>query len=262
MPIFTTSDGAEINYRAAGDTANGYALFVHPFMHDGTIWLDQLRGFRDIRRCLAIDMRGHGKSDPNPNPSIVDTEHVADLVELVDSLPDGQIDLVGMAFGGNLCAMLYEQRPERMRSLTMISSGFGGVADPAGKRYTAELGRLAVVEDKGVVFRRWLEYIMAPSASLFAKARYRSVIERTPTETMVAFLVNGKITPRPDLPAKLKLPVFIPVGAADPIINLEGPLSEIANLTTVTLEAAGRLLPIEAPEELNGHIRAFWASLD
>jgi pimeloyl-ACP methyl ester carboxylesterase len=265
MPIFTTSDGAEINYRAAGDPTNGFALFVHPFMHDGTIFLDQLKGLRDIRQCIAIDMRGHGKSDPNPNPSIVDTEHVADLVEFIDSLPAGKIDLVGMAYGGNMCALAYEQRPERMRSLTMISSGFGAIGDPAaaaaGKRYTAELGRLAVVEDKGVVFRRWLEYIVAPNASLFAKARYRSVIERTPTETMVAFLANGKITPRPDLPAKLKLPVFVPVGKEDGIVTLEGPLSEIEDFHTVTIESAGRLLPIEAPEELNGHIRDFWAKV-
>jgi pimeloyl-ACP methyl ester carboxylesterase len=157
--------------------------------------------------------------------------------------------------------MVYEKRPARIRSLTMISSGFSGTVDPAGKRYTAELGRLVVVEDKGVVFRRWLEYIVAPDASLFAKARYRSMIERTPTETMVAFLTNARITPRPDLPAKLKLPVFVPVGAADPIIDMTGPLSEIPDLHTQRLEAAGRLLPIEAPAEFGAALRAFWEKL-
>jgi pimeloyl-ACP methyl ester carboxylesterase len=261
MPIFQTATGTELFYRTAGDAATGTALFVHPFMHDGTIWLDQLQGLRDLRRCIAIDMRGHGRSDPNPNPHIVDQEHIADLVEFVDSI-DGRIDLVGMAFGGNMCAAVYEQRPDRIGSLTMISSNFLPTEpDAAGRRYTAELARIATVEDKGIVFRRWLEYIMSPNASLFAKARYRSVLERTPTETMVAFLGGFVIEPRPDLPAKLLLPVLIPVGADDGIIQLDGALSEIPNLRVDRLEAAGRLLPIEAPEALNMSLRNFWQSL-
>ncbi len=261
MPTFTLPDGAELHLHVAGDAANGTALFVHPFMHDGTLWLDQLKGLSDMRRCVAVDMRGHGRSDPNPNPSIVDQEHLADLLALVDAL-EGPLDLVGLAFAGNLCAMIHEQRPERVRSLTMISSGFGGgPPDPAYQRYCAELGRLVVIEGKDVFFRRSLEYIMSPSASLYAKARYRSILERTPAETLVAYLVNGRIGSRPDLPAKLNLPVFIPMGSDDPIISLDGPLSEIPDLRTERMEAVGRLLPIEAPEALNAALRRFWTSI-
>jgi pimeloyl-ACP methyl ester carboxylesterase len=261
MPTFQTATGTELFYRTAGDAATGHALFVHPFMHDGTIWLDQLGSLRDMRRCVALDLRGHGKSDPNTNPHIVDEEHLADLIEFVDSF-EGPIDLVGMAFGGNVCALIYEQRPHRVRSLTMISSNFlPGEPSEAGRRYTAELARLVTIEDKGVVFRRWLEYIMSPNATLFARARYRSILERTPTETMVAFLGGFVIKPRPDLPAKLDLPVLIPVGADDGIIELGGALSEIPNLCVVKLEAAGRLLPIEAPEALNAALREFWLSI-
>lgn len=261
MPYFVTPEGPEIHYRAWGK--GPVALFFHPIMHDGTIWLDCLAGLQDIRTCVAIDLRGHGKSDPNPKPTVPIGDHVRDVTRFIDTVfPKGKIDLVGLAFGGNLGALVYEQRPERIRSLTMISSGFGGgPPDPAGKRYTAELARLAVVDDKGVVFRRWLEYIMAPNASLHAKARYRSMIERTPTETMVAFLLNGIGEPRPDLPAKLKIPVFIPVGGADPIINMEGPLKQIPNLHTARLESSGRLAPLEAPEEFNNALRKFWASI-
>ncbi len=262
MPTFHTALGTEIFYRTAGDAANGHALFVHPFMHDGTIWLDQLKDLRDLKRCIAIDMRGHGRSDPNPNPHIVDQEHLADLVEFIDSF-EGPVDLCGMAFGGNMCAMLYEKRPDRIRSLTMISSNFLATPpNPAYARYTQELARIATIEDKGIVFRRWIEYIVSPNASLFAKARYRSVLERTPTETMVAFLQGYIIDNRPDLPAKLNLPVLIPYGADDGVIDLTGPLSEIPNLTTEKLESAGRLLPIEAPDALNAALRKFWTSLD
>jgi pimeloyl-ACP methyl ester carboxylesterase len=263
MPYFVTPEGPEIHYRAWGK--GPVALFFHPIMHDGTMWLEQLSSLSDIRTCVAVDLRGHGKSDPSPKAQISLNDHIRDMTRFIDTVfPKGPIDLVGLAFGGNLAALLYEQRPERMRSLTMISSNFvGGPPDPGGKRYTAELARHVVVDDKGVVFRRWLEYIVAPNATLHAKARYRSMIERTPSETMVAFLQNGlgDQMGRPDLPAKLKLPVFIPVGGQDPIINMQGPLKEIPNLHTARLETAGRLLPLEAPEELDAALRKFWASI-
>jgi pimeloyl-ACP methyl ester carboxylesterase len=258
---FAMSDGSEIYCRSSGTGGKGLALFVHPIMHDSTIWLDQLRGLNDLRQCIAVDLRGHGKSDPNPNPSVVDSELVKDLVELIDALPKVPIDLVGLAFGGNLCALTYEQRPERIRSITMISSNFDREQDAANKRYTAEMGRMAVIEGKEVVFRRYNEYIVAPGASLFVRARFRSILERTPTETMVAFLNNKKVAHRPDLPAKIKVPVFIPVGESDRTLRMAGPLSQIPNLHTQTLKAAGRLLPIEAPEELNAAIRGFWQKL-
>ncbi len=261
MPSFTLADGTEIAYRASGDAALGTALFVHPFTHDGTIWMDQLRGLRDVRRCIAVDLRGHGRSDPNPNPMLVDKEHVADLAEVIDQI-EGPIDLVGVAFGGVLSAMAYEQRPDRIRSLTMMSSAFdSGEMDAATKRYAAEMARIAVVEDKGILFRRMLEYVVSPGASLFAKARYRSILERCPTETLVGYYANKKFEPRPDLPAKLALPVFIPMSAFDSVIDLDGPLGQIPNLKTQKVGDAGRLLPIEAPEALNAAIRDFWAGL-
>lgn len=261
MPSFQMPDGAELFYRISGESAAGTALFVHPFTHDGTIWMDQLRDLRAHRRCIAIDLRGHGKSDPNPNPMLVDTEHVADLAAVIDMI-EGPIDLVGVAFGGVLCALAYEARPKRIRSLTLMSSAFdGGEPDPATKRYAAEMGRIAVLEDKGILYRRMLEYVVSPEASLFTKARYRSILERTPTETLVGYYVNKQFVPRPDLPAKLDLPVFMPMGADDSVVDLSGPLGDIPNLVTKQLPAAGRLLPIEAPAELNAAIAEFWASL-
>jgi len=262
MPTFTTDDGTDLFYRCTGDPAGGTTLFVHPFMHNSTIWLDQLKAFRPHRRVIALDLRGHGRSDPNPNPKIVDKEHLADLVAFLDSI-EGTVDLVGMAFGGNMCALLYEQRPERVRSITMISSNFlPGEQTAEGRRYTGELARIAALEDKGIVYRRWLEYIMSPQATLFARARYRSILEVTPVETMVAFLGGYVIEPRPDLPAKLKVPVLVPVGSDDTVIELDGALAQVPNLEIVTLEGSGRLLPIEAPEALNEALSRFWSSLD
>ncbi len=259
MPYFTLEDGTELFYRETG-SGDEIALFVHPMMHNSTLWLDPLRLLKDVRRCIAVDLRGHGKSDPNPNPAMVDDTIIGDLVALIDTLP-GKIDLVGLAFGGNICGGIYEQRPDRIRSMTLISSVFEDVGNAATRRYTAELGRMAVVEGKGVVIRKWFEYIVSPATTLFAKARYRSIIEATPTETMVAFLCNAQLKQRPDLPATFKVPVLIPSGEHDISLQHEESWNKIPNLRKERLPNAGRLLPIEAPEGFSALLRDFWASI-
>jgi pimeloyl-ACP methyl ester carboxylesterase len=129
------------------------------------------------------------------------------------------------------------------------------------KRYSWEWGRLAVMQDKGIVFRRAMDYIFGPDAPLHAKARFRAIIERTPTETYVAFYCNSQATPRPDLPGKLHVPVLIPYGANDPGTDFDGPLAAVPDLRKFRVEGASRLLPLEAPDELNSAIRAFWTEI-
>jgi 3-oxoadipate enol-lactonase len=259
MPYYTASDGSEIFYRVNGK--GPLAVFIHPIMNDGSIWLDQLLGLRDIRRCVSIDLRGHGKSDPNPRPIQPRKQFVDDVIALMDHEFKGQkADFVGLSAGGIIGGEIYEQRPDLVKSLTLVSTLFPAVDDPRQFRYRQELARLVVVENKGVVFRRWLEYDIAPHASLFAKARYRSMLERTPHETMVAFL-NNPFELRPDLPAKLKLPVLVPLGGEDPLVDNKRDANLGPNFRTVHLKSAGRLAPIEAPEELNAALREFWTSL-
>ncbi len=259
MPYFTAADGTDIFYRAVGK--GPLAVFVHPIMNDGSIWLDQLLGLRDIRRCVSIDLRGHGKSDPNPKPLQPRAVFVQDVIDLMDhEFPKQSADFVGLSAGGIIGGEIYERRPELARSLTLISTLFPAVDDPRQFRYRQELARLVVVENKGVVFRRWLEYDIAPTASLNAKGRYRSMLERTPYETMVAFL-NNPMELRPDLPAKLKLPILVPVGGEDPLVDQKRDADRAANWHSAHLKSAGRLAPIEAPEELNAALRTFWTSL-
>src|SRR3972149_3767116 len=49
-------------YREAGE--GPLAVFVHGFPLDHSVWLDQLKGLAHVRRCVALDLRGFGKSDP------------------------------------------------------------------------------------------------------------------------------------------------------------------------------------------------------
>lgn len=239
------------------------AVFLHSFLLNSNLWLDQLHGLGDIRRCIAPDLRGWGESEPVTDAHPDPVAYAQDVVEFLDRIGvDGPVDLVGLSVGAFIAGLVYEKIPDRVASITLISSTFDFKRDPIYERYQQEMARLVTVEGKDALFRRFDEYIDSPTASLQRRARYHQMLLETRTEMIVAFLTStGRNSPRPDLPATIKVPVLLPVGTDDVVITPDRadqmarafPLARV-----VRLKGAGRLLPLESPEELNTALREFW----
>jgi pimeloyl-ACP methyl ester carboxylesterase len=174
-------------------------------------------------------------------------------------------DIVGLSAGGNIGIMLCNRVPERCRSLTLISTTMNNALDAATLRYRRENARTVVLEGKDTLFRRFNEYIVSPTASMHARARYRSMLETTPYETLVAFF-NTETSPNPATEnIRRALPIMIPVGSADSIVSED--IAQRYSLyfdqrQIITLDSAGRLLPLEAPQELNLALQTFWDGLN
>lgn len=257
-------DTVQISFRERG--AGRPVLFVHALLLDSRLWLDQLNGVCDKRRCLAPDFSGHGGSSPLTATKVDSRRYAAELLQFLDATGVREVDVVGLSGGGNIAALACAEQPARCRSLTLISSVIGGSLDPAGVRYRAENARTVVIEGKDTLFRRFNEYIVAPSASLTARARYRSMLEQTPYETFVAFLTAAEQQPAAsELLPKLPMPVMIPVGTGDTVLTPAMARSNAAAFPrgrVVELPSAGRLLPLESPAELNRALVEFWIELD
>ncbi|MFM8517899.1 MAG: alpha/beta fold hydrolase [Nevskiaceae bacterium] len=255
----------QINYRERGKGRP--VLFVHALLLDSRLWTDQLNALCETRRCLAPDFSGHGSSSHLTATKVDSKRYAAELLEFLDVVGVREpVDIVGLSGGGNIAMLACAQRPERCRSMTLISSVIGGTLDPAGVRYRAENARTVVIEGKDTLFRRFNEYIVAPSASLTARARYRSMLEQTPYETFVAFLTAAEQQPAAsEVLPKLQMPVMIPVGTGDTVLTPEMAKkigAGFPDARVVELASAGRLLPLESPAELNRALGTFWNELD
>ncbi len=258
-------DTVQIAYRERG--TGRPVLFVHALLLDSRLWLDQLNGVCTTRRCLAPDFSGHGGSTPLTASKVDSRRYASELLQFLDAAGVREpVDVVGLSGGGNIAALACAEQPTRCRSLTLISSVLGGSLDPAGVRYRAENARTVVIEGKDTLFRRFNEYIVAPSASLTARARYRSMLEQTPYETFVAFLTAAEQQPPAgELLPRLRMPVMIPVGSGDTVLTPEMARKNAAGFPdgrVVELPSAGRLLPLESPAELNRALVEFWNELD
>lgn len=256
---------ATLFYRVAG--TGRPVVFVHALLTDSRTWNDQLLGLSDRWRLYAPDLSGQGFSSPWYAPKISSEAYADELLEFMDAAKIREpADVVGLSGGGMIAALACARRPERCRSLVLVSTVFDGSAtDAAGVRYRAENARTVVIEGKDTLFRRFNEYIVAPGAPLAARARYRTMLEQTPYEQFVAFLTTVEDIDRAALPAQLKLPVMIPVGQGDSVLTpamAERTAAMFPDARVVVLPGAGRLLPLESPREFNDALRAFWTELD
>jgi pimeloyl-ACP methyl ester carboxylesterase len=98
-------------------------LLVHGFGNDAHIWDDLAPTLAPCYRTLAVDLRGHGDSDRDPQRRYDYDSHVRDLEALAGALGIGRMVLVGHSLGGRIATLFAGRHPERMAGLVIVDSG-------------------------------------------------------------------------------------------------------------------------------------------
>jgi long-chain acyl-CoA synthetase len=97
-------------------------LFIHGFGGHARHWEYQLNHFALDSRVIAIDLRGHGRSDPTPSDYTMD-DALSDLhAALVELGVEGKVIVVGHSFGGAIAAEFAARYPETTSHLVLIAT--------------------------------------------------------------------------------------------------------------------------------------------
>lgn len=97
-------------------------VFIHGYGGKATQWRYQLRSFSDANRVIAVDLRGHGRSD-KPRGSYSMVEILTDFEAVLDALEVNQkIVLVGHSFGGAIATEFAAAHPERVDHLILMAT--------------------------------------------------------------------------------------------------------------------------------------------
>ena len=258
MP-YTSFDDRHIYYSDAGE--GPVAVLIHGYPLDRTMWLDQVAALADIRRVVAIDLRGCGRSSPVTGETITMDDFAADVARVISDLGEDNADIVGLSMGGYVALALWANHPEKVRSLVLANTKAGADSDEgrAGRQAQAE----AVVADgREPLATKLLGALLAPDHELSVAARLRTMAERTPVETYVACL--GGMAARPDrtgLLETISVPTLVVSGEADglipPAVSKEM-ADAIPGAEFVSIPGAGHLSPMERPAEFAGALRSFW----
>lgn len=113
-------------------------VFVHSYGGSSTHWKQQLDYTRRDRRAIALDLRGHGQSDPPPNQDYSVASLAADLAAVVDSLGLDKFILVGHSMGGAAAVAYAGMHPDRVAGLVMVGTP-GKTAEKDFKQVMASL---------------------------------------------------------------------------------------------------------------------------
>jgi len=114
-----TRAGALALWTWPGETAGPTALFLHATGFHGRVWDATIRALPPGWRALALDLPGHGASDPHP-PLTDWGAFVDPIVDVADALDLAGALIVGHSMGGYLAARLALERPAAVGGLVLV----------------------------------------------------------------------------------------------------------------------------------------------
>lgn len=104
------------------DMGAGYPIvLVHGMGSDHTIWGGFIPLLNKNYRVISMDLRGHGESSKPPGPYSMEL-FSEDINQLLHSLNIDQAHFIGHSMGGAVLLSLALKNPEKIHSLTLIST--------------------------------------------------------------------------------------------------------------------------------------------
>jgi pimeloyl-ACP methyl ester carboxylesterase len=236
------------------------ALLSHGSGMSARSWVNQLHGHPATLRMIAVDLPGHGESDPTPAASV--EEYAAVVGDVLAALECGPVVVVGHSLGGSIAIALAAQRPALVRGLVLIASCLRlPLIDSVGERLVAYLpGPLRRL----LFFSMARRVLFAPDAAADAIATAMRDLRACRPETLAADVRAARAMDLTEPAAGLDVPTLVLAGERDRLTSpaLAERLSALIRRSRLAIvPGVGHMLPLEAPERVNREIAAFVESL-
>lgn len=255
-------------YTEGNDDAAVTIIFVHGYTLAASSWHLQIASLADRARCIAMDLRGHGKSAACDVADCTIDGAADDVMTVLDDAAiSGPVIFVGHSLGGMVVLNLLRRYPQfrvNCQGVVLVSTS----ASPFASDGMAQLLKLPVVsaireasesgEEEVELFRDKVLDLLAPAvrASAFSGTTdqamadfHLSLIKGTPLSSIVGFLDDLEVHDEQDaLSCLAGIPGEIIIGEDDLITPVEQ--SKIiheawpgSHLTVVP--DGGHMLPLE-----------------
>ena len=256
MPYFD-NDGCQLHYEEYGHGTP--LLLVHGLGSSTRDWEYQIPALAPHYRVIALDVRGHGRSD-KPHEAYRIADFADDVLALIEHLQLPPVHLVGISMGGMIGFQLGVEHPELLRSLTIVNSAPEVKARNArewleiGKRWT--LSRLLSLETIG----KALGKLLFPKPEQ-AELR-RKIAERWPQNEKHAYLASLDAiigwSVRERL-ARITCPTLVIAAEHDytPVEHKRQYVAEMPNAQLLVIENSRHATPLDQPQRFNNALLAF-----
>jgi len=255
--------GFKIHYveQGAGDPV----VFAHGYDMDHTMFAPQFEDLPDRYRCIAWDMRGHGRSECPPGPwSMQDL--VDDLIAFIESVDAAPCHLVGMSVGGMMAPRVALQRPELVRSLVLIDTSADAEDPERAVLYTGFQDAIATQGVTDEILEAGLPILFGEryrnteqQAMEFHVDRVKAMKTEAAVEGLRSFIGRDSVL---DRLGEIRVPVLVIHGEEDiaqPMVEAEKIVERVPGAELVRIPGAGHSTPLEAPDAVNEALSSFLA---
>ncbi|QDT27343.1 AB hydrolase superfamily protein YdjP [Gimesia panareensis] len=275
---FTTSDGVNLHYLAAG--AGPPLVLLPGWSQSAALFQKQLDAFSENYRCLALDYRGHGES-AKPDYGYRVSRLAMDLREFLQALELQDVILLGHSAG---CAVIWCYLDlfgeAGLKGLVLCDQMIARIRRPEWseeecRQYGAEVGGDEVLAQAELVGgpegpAKSAEFLAGMFTESFSEAELLQVIQESlkfPRPYAAELLLSVSAADYRDLLPRISLPALCIGGAAShlgpaamPWIAAQVPRGE---LVMIAADAGGsHFMYLENPEAFNSAVKKFCDALE
>ena len=153
-------------------------VFLHSYSGSSAQWSAQLAHLRPHRRAVALDFRGHGRSEPPAGSDYAVESLAGDVTAVVDALGLRRIVLVGHSLGGATAIAYAGAYPDRVAGL-LLAGAPGKIPPERSEQMLA-----AIQADYDRVMEGYWNQLLA-DATPETQARVRSEMNHLPREASI-----------------------------------------------------------------------------
>jgi pimeloyl-ACP methyl ester carboxylesterase len=249
-------DGVQLYYEEAG-AGDETMLFVHGWCCDHTYLTPQFEHFAGRYRVVAVDLRGHGRSDA-PRQDYTIHAFSDDLAWTCGKLDLQSPIVIGHSMGGLTALVLAGERPDLVRAAVLIDAPALLPSDAlAVRRPILEMFWGPDYVNAAVAYANDRFFIDADDPE--RRARVLEGVARMPQHVLASAwqsILETDSTSAARAVAECALPLLY-IGSARPLADM-GQLRELCPQAIVAQTAgAGNFCQLEVPEQVNAMIERF-----
>lgn len=234
-----------------GGSAGGLpVVLLHSLAGNSSQWTAQLEHLRQTRRAVALDLRGHGRSEPPKNGDYSITGMVGDVAAAVDTLKLKSFVLVGHSMGGGVALAYAGQHPERVAGLVLVDPIGDGKQIPPAEAESFLAGFESNYDSTSTAY--WTS-IAGPDSVV--RDRLLKDLRETPDEAVVQALRSVmQFDPDPALDRYTgpKLSIVTPYNEQPSSLHRLG-----KGFPHVVVKGTGHWIQLDRPEEVNRMLDEF-----
>jgi pimeloyl-ACP methyl ester carboxylesterase len=227
-------------------------LLLHSYAGSSAHWNAQLAHLRRRRRALAMDLRGHGRSEAPSSGDYSIGALAEDVAAVADALELRRFVLVGHSMGGAAAAAYAGKHPRRVAGLVLAGTPGKSSDEEAGKI----MGALKADYDK-VMAGYWASLLEGaePSVRETLQADMRA-IGREPSLAMIGAIFE--FDPLPDLARYPGPKLIIDTSHGDNAMALH---RQVPDVSRKVIAGTSHWAHMDKPQEFNRLLDEFLAWL-